>query len=254
MVKPQIALVPAAGLLFWAACRRERWRALLGFAAAMAGQLALAEYLLPGWLAHFAAALRRRRATNPDHWLPELVAGSPVLGAAFVAGPLLAALAYLWCRHRAAPIASAGLLRTAALGFAVGLTVVPDVALYNRALLLMPILALAAAGPGTSAVRRATSRFAALLLVGPVAVMGTAAWLRWLMPGVEPNPLPLLMVDAIHSGMPVLLLPAFLALALDRGNPPEVPGGRAVPHNVGHRAGEWAVAPHRLAVPASEAP
>jgi len=216
MIKPQAAAVPAVGLLFWAAWRRERWPLAAGFVAVMAIQLAVAACLLPGWPSQLLAELRRYSAGNVGlYWLPALVAGSTIAGLALVATPVLALLAWCWWRQREAPADSPALLHTAALSFAAGTALLPaDSSLYNKVLLLVPLVTLAAAGLGTGLVGRITAQLVMAMVAVPVLALAVPAWLEWLHLGVEAAPLIAGPVGRLLAAAPTVLLPLPLIPAL----------------------------------------
>ncbi len=137
MIKPQSALIPAACLLFWALWQRDRRPMLLSFAAVMAAQLALAEWLVPGWIFEFIAANARYREYNTiGFWLPGQLLGSDPLGAVLIAAPLVALLAWGWWRVRALPLSAAPAVRVVALTFVAGVILMPDISYYNKIFLL----------------------------------------------------------------------------------------------------------------------
>lgn len=217
MIKPQAAAVPAAGLLFWSVWRRERWGLPAGFILTMTAQLGFSEYLLPGWMAQFQqAAARYREFNSMGFWLPGLLLRSDVAGAILVAGPLLALLAWVWWRARAAAAGSPAVLRAAALGFGVGVVVMPDIVFYNKTLLLVPLLTLFAAGWGHGALRRATACFAALAVAAPVVVMGVIEWMRWLALGLGWTPALFDVSQSLYKGLPLFVLPAMVTVCIER--------------------------------------
>ncbi len=218
-IKPQLALIPMAGLLFWALWRRERWPLLGSCAVALLAQCAFAAWRVPGWMSGFLAAVGRRHATIPELWLPGMLAGGNALLGWLLAGTLLGLLAFCWWRFRPEEAGSRAVLHAAALGFAVSLVVVPDVAHYNRVLLLPALGTLAVEGMGRSPLRRATARLAGLAVGLPVVLIGVVAWLRWLGLGT-PYLRPLvLLADPAQVVLPVLVLPALLALCFERQIP-----------------------------------
>jgi hypothetical protein len=216
LIKPQTAALPAAGLLFWALWGRERWPLLRSFALAAGAQLVFSEWLLPGWLWHFQDALARYREFNEIFWLPSMIAGGSVAGGIVVTGALVTCLAWLWWQQRHQPAESVSFLRVAALGFAMTVAVVPDVALYNRTFLLIPLLTLAVAGLGHTRWRRVTTRFVACLVGASFVIVGTAAWLQRLLPDAARFLVPLDVVDRINIGLPLFLLPAMVATCFDK--------------------------------------
>jgi hypothetical protein len=170
MIKPQSALIPAACLLFWSLWRRERHPLVATFAVVMAAQLALAEWLVPGWVPEFLAANARYREYNTiGFWLPGQLLGSDLLGAALIAAPLAALLAWGWWRARALPLASSPAINLVALTFVSGVILMPDISYYNKVLLL-PAVALAVMVSHQGVARlRVTSRLVSLNLWAPVA-------------------------------------------------------------------------------------
>src|SRR5436190_5334927 len=141
LIKPQGAAIPVAAMLFWALWRRDRWPLLGAFGATVAAQLALAEYLLPGWIPEFAAATARYQRFNTiSLWLPGQILGSVVVGAMLIAGPLAVLVALLWWRHRLDDAALPILVRVMALTFAASVVLMPDISFYNKTFLLPTIL------------------------------------------------------------------------------------------------------------------
>jgi hypothetical protein len=218
-IKPQLALIPMAELLFWALWRRERWPLLGSCAAALLAQCAFAAWRVPGWMGGFLAAAGRRHATIPEFWLPGMLAGGNAVLGWLLAGTLLGLLAFCWWRFRLEEAGSRAVLHAAALGFAVSLVVVPDVAHYNRVLLLPALVTLAVEGRGRSPLRRATARLAGLAVGTPVVLIGVVAWLRWLGFGA-PYLRPLVFIaDPAQVILPVLVLPALLTCCFERPLP-----------------------------------
>lgn len=56
--KPHVTVLPLVLLLIWALLKRERWRFYLGFALSGLAMWLITEFLQPGWLLDFWAALR----------------------------------------------------------------------------------------------------------------------------------------------------------------------------------------------------
>lgn len=218
-IKPQLALIPMAGLLFWALWRRERWPLLGSWAAVVLAECAFSQWRVPAWVGGFLAAAGRRHATIPEFWLPGMLAGGNAVLGWLLTGTLLGLLAFCWWRLRGEEAGSRAVLHAAALGFAVSLVVVPDVAHYNRVLLLPALVTLAVEGKGSSPLRRATTRLAGLAVGTPVVLMGVAAWLRWLGLGtLYLQPL-VFIADPAQIILPVLVLPALLTLSFERQLP-----------------------------------
>jgi hypothetical protein len=212
MIKPQTAALPAAGLLFWSVWRRERWPVVWGFGAAMLVQYVLSQELLRGWLGQFLEASRRYQELNEiGYWLPLMVTLRQMPLAVGFAAALLAMLGWLWWRHRAEDVTSPGVLRVAAMGFAVGVVVMPDISFYNKSLLLVPLLTLAAAGVGRGVLRRASARVAWLTVLAPAAALAALGPFA-LAGGGDALQAGVMGAGYVYIALPVLLLPALLTL------------------------------------------
>jgi len=226
MLKPQLAALPAAGLLFWACCDRRRWALPLSCAAAMAGQLVISLWLLPSWWSEFWQANARYRAFNQSMlWLPQTLGGSRASALAISLALLALAAAAWWsARHEAAT--SPRLAGAAAMSFAVAVALVPDVSFYNRALLVAPVLSVQAAStPGPLA--RAARRFTLGAVAAPVVLMGLLSWASWLRVPLDAGVAQAVLdwAEDAYLLLPVLLLPA---LALQTFGP-RVGGGATWP-------------------------
>lgn len=222
--KPQTAALPGAGLLFWSLWRLQRRPLPVAFAATMLGQLALAEFLLPGWIGHFLRAAGRYRDFNQTmFWLPQAITGSTMLGVALIAAPLLALLGYVWWRDRHEPASSTTWLQGAALTLTVAVALTPDVSLYNRALLVIPALTIIAALTTWRASRvrrspleRTTTMIAYAGLAAPLVAVGSIAWASSLRLGISPAQVQSLLdvAQATYLALPLILLPALAGLVL----------------------------------------
>ena len=210
MIKPQLAVLPAAGLLFWGVWDRRRYPIMGSFAAVMILQLVLAHVLMPNWLGAFFEEVGRYRESNSGlYWLPAMLAGDNTGGALYIAIPLLALLFCAWWRCRHAEASEHIFLANGSLAFAVAVAVLPaDSVLYNKTLLLIPIVYLITAGLG----RRLLGRLVVLLAavsVGMLAfAMGVAGWLG--MTGFEH----LARVASLGSTVGYLVLPIVVAGAV----------------------------------------
>jgi hypothetical protein len=78
-IKPQMALLPLIWFILWAAgAWRSRVRLLLGFGVTIALLVGAGEFLLPGWLSDFFAAMAAYRRYFPTTSLPRLLLGDRV--------------------------------------------------------------------------------------------------------------------------------------------------------------------------------
>lgn len=135
-IKPQLVAPLAAWFFLWAIAKwRARWKLLFGFGSVMAILLLGAEFLLPGWLRMFTAAVRQYHDyTNNQSVLDQLVPWGPA-GKLLAAAAVIAALYFLW-RFRFASFDSRDFARTAAMVMALTVLVVPMYAPYNQVILL----------------------------------------------------------------------------------------------------------------------
>ena len=141
-IKPQLVLLPAAWLLLWTFAdwkRRQNfaWGFLLSVAALVAG----GEYLLPGWIAEFAAAIvayRHYTASSPV--LVEFLGNVGGLALNMIA--LVVTFIVAW-RLKTASAKSSSFTLVTALALAVNVLVDPTTATYNQIFLLPAILLIA---------------------------------------------------------------------------------------------------------------
>ena len=141
-IKPQVAGIFAAWLLFWTAGNwRQRQRLVWTFASSLALLIGGGELVLPGWIARFrVAANAYLRYTGGGKSVLDLVL--PSLLARILTAILVGALAlWLWRMRRAQP-GTAEFRWSLALVASVTLVVIPTYAPYNQ-LLLLPALMLA---------------------------------------------------------------------------------------------------------------
>ncbi len=210
-IKPQVALLPVVGLLWWA-WRQRRAALLRGFGLTMAGLLALSFALHPGWLVENWREIRAypgyTPATTVQEALVEMLprtaqAAAVVFGLALSAG-LLVAWVRLW--HTAArgpgtvPLGAYAL--TLVISQWVGIPTDPG----NFVLLLLPLVLVAAA------LARRLGPWAAAGLLLAVWVGLWALFLATLAPGERgPQQHPILFVP-----LPALLLALGYGLGLHR--------------------------------------
>ncbi len=139
-IKPQLVLPLAAWLLLWSMSDWSRRKNFAwGFIATLALLCAAAEYVLPGWLGRFRAAISayRQYTGGAESVLDVLV--TPGWGRVLAVLALLA-LALVGWRLRRSPSDSAAFKGMLVLTLAVTVTVVPKSAPYNQVLLLPGIL------------------------------------------------------------------------------------------------------------------
>ena len=139
-IKPQLVAPLLICLFIWVIGDwSHRWRLLASFSLAMAFLIGAAEWVLPGWIGKFLAALTAyRQYTGGVSILQTLL--TPVGGMIVTAG-LLLALALLAWRLRPAPAGSPAFNLLFALVLGVTVLVIPTWAPYNQ-LLLLPALIL----------------------------------------------------------------------------------------------------------------
>jgi hypothetical protein len=158
-VKPQLAVLPLAGLLLWSV-RRRRWGLVQGFAVMLAVLLAASTAVQPGWPQSWLAGLRHSPMPTDQYpevgtcWLTVLrtlgLQGWALWGAyALAALPALAAVAWVaWgCRGLPDPTGRVGQeCRSAdavlAAGCLAAFFCAPYARMYDYAILAVPLLAL----------------------------------------------------------------------------------------------------------------
>jgi Glycosyltransferase family 87 len=135
-IKPQMALPLAAWLLLWAFSRlQSRWRFAAAFAITLAVLIVEGEYLLPGWMTKFCAALIVYRQYTGGHSLLDQLA-TPVIGIP-LAALVVAAVATICWHDRDSSAYEDDFRWTTSLVLAATVVIVPTVAPYNQ-LLLFP--------------------------------------------------------------------------------------------------------------------
>jgi hypothetical protein len=138
-IKPQMAILPLAWFLFWAASDLgKRWRLLAGFGITLFALVGTGEILLPGWPIYFLNGLAAYRKYFPTTSLLCLALGR-------VAGGLVSALAILalfvlaW-HNRHKDVASPEFLKILMAALIGEALVLPILTPYNQMLLLLPSL------------------------------------------------------------------------------------------------------------------
>jgi hypothetical protein len=147
-IKPQLALPLAAWLVLWAVSDwRQRWRFVWGLGMTMALLLGASEYVLPGWMGKFRAAVAAYQDYTGGAGSLLDVLMTPTLGKIIAVLAVIAVAAAGWRLRHAAhdSVAFAWML---ALVPAVTTVIVPTFAPYNQVLLLPAVFLLADAGKG----------------------------------------------------------------------------------------------------------
>jgi len=139
-IKPQLVVPLLICLLVWViGDLPNRWRLLASFSLAMACLIGAAQWVLPGWMGKFLAALTAyREYTGGVSILQTLL--TP-LGGLIVTAGLLIALAFMAWRLRRVPAGAPAFSLLLALALAITVLVIPTWAPYNQ-LLLLPALIL----------------------------------------------------------------------------------------------------------------
>jgi hypothetical protein len=139
-IKPQLVVPLLIFLLLWVIGDwPRRWRLLASFSLVMACLVAASQWVLPGWIGKFMAAMAAYRQYTGG--VPVLVTLLTPVGGVIAAAGLLVALAILGWRLRRAPAGSSPFNLVLALVLAVTVVVIPTWAPYNQ-LLLLPALIL----------------------------------------------------------------------------------------------------------------
>ena len=139
-IKPQLVVPLLICLLVWVIGDwPSRWRLLASFSLAMACLIGAGQWVLPGWMGKFLAALTAyRQYTGGVSILQTLL--TP-LGGLIVTAGLLIALAFMAWRLRRLPAGAPAFSLLLALALAITVLVIPTWAPYNQ-LLLLPALIL----------------------------------------------------------------------------------------------------------------
>jgi hypothetical protein len=150
-IKPQLTMLPAAGLALWVGCA---WRARQGVAWGFGGMLALliggSFLLMPGWLGEFRAALSAYQEYTAGRSILDFfsrIVLEPIFPAAIapvtavLALALVGAAGAVWWQARQATPGGPVFARALAATLAITLLIIPTWAPYNQ-LLLIPGAAL----------------------------------------------------------------------------------------------------------------
>ena len=141
-IKPQLVLLMAAWLMLWACGNyRERRRFIWGFGLTMATLFTAAEFVMPGWMGEFVAAMAayRQYTGTPLSILSVLTSSGWGI---FFSALLLLALAVLCWRVRRVPAGDPAFGLACSLILTATLVVIPMTSLYNQILLLPAVLLL----------------------------------------------------------------------------------------------------------------
>src|SRR5271168_1878744 len=138
-IKPQMAVLPLAWFLLWAAsARSRRWPLLAGFAVTLAALIGIGDLILPGWPRYFLEGLVAYRQYFPTTSLLCLALGNWFGGT--VSGIVIVTLLTLAWRTRKADAASTHFMQTLAAFFVTAALVLPLFQPFNQVLLLLPAL------------------------------------------------------------------------------------------------------------------
>jgi hypothetical protein len=184
-IKPQLAWPAVLWLLVWAVSDwRSRRRFVFGFALMMLLLFGGAQFVLPGWLRMFFAAIRQYHQYTQNQSVLAVLFGS-------IAGRILEAVSVLLCalclrNARQEPSTSAAFGRSLALVLALTVVIVPMFAPYNQVLLVPAILVLLRSrisGPPTLPVIQKVRMLTAIFLLWPwIATLILCAAFLWLTP------------------------------------------------------------------------
>jgi hypothetical protein len=187
-IKPQLVWPVVLWLLVWAVSDwRSRRRFVFGFTIMMLLIFGGAQFVLPGWLRMFFAAIREYHQYTQNQSVLAVLFGS-------IAGRILEVMSVLACalclrNARREPASTAAFGRSLALVLALTVVIVPMFAPYNQVLLVPAILALLRAEisgePTLPAIRKARV-IAAILWAWPwIATLGLSAACLWLTPALR---------------------------------------------------------------------
>ncbi len=209
-IKPQMAILPVAWLLFWALSGlRKRWPLVASFTATFGSLAGLAEILLPRWPIYFLEGLAAYRKYFPTTSLLCAVLGN-IAGAVFSAIAILALFAIAW-RNRRCDALSPEFSKTLMAALVADTLVLPLLTPYNQVLLLLPIMMILR---GWAALPKIIRRILASALVWPY-VCSIALLVHHPSPD-SPSALPLL-PSALVLLVPYLVLILFTAELNRRG-------------------------------------
>jgi Glycosyltransferase family 87 len=187
-IKPQLAWPIVLWLLVWTmADFRARKRFLFGFALVMLLLLGGAEWMLPGWLRMFVAAIGEYHRYTQNQSVMVFMFGA-IAGRASELLSILACVAIVW-RLRGESPTTPLFGRSFALMLALTVVIVPMFAPYNQVLLVPAILALVwseLSGRVTLPAVRLARRIGAIFLVWPwIVTLALCAAYLWLTPALR---------------------------------------------------------------------
>jgi hypothetical protein len=137
-IKPQMAALPLAWLLFWGlGDLRKRWPLLAGFGTALGVLVGAGEIVLPGWPHYFLVGLAAYRKYFPTTSLLCLVFGN--IGGGVISTLAIGSIWVFAWKNRGEDAASSEFLCTLATSFIAAALVLPILTPYNQVLLLLPI-------------------------------------------------------------------------------------------------------------------
>jgi hypothetical protein len=184
-IKPQLALPIVAWLILWAVSDvRRRGGFLWGFGVTMVVLLAGSQYLLPGWVGRFLAAVAayRQYTAGPGSLLDVLI--TPVWARMLTVLIVLTLVGVCWPARRE-PANTPVFAAISALVLAVTVVVIPTFGPYNHLLLLPGIFLVVRNGTklwSRSIVTRATCVIAALVFLWPWLAALTLSLCSFILP------------------------------------------------------------------------
>jgi hypothetical protein len=152
-IKPQMAVLPLAWFLFWAASAWvRRWSLLAGFAVTLAALTGLGELILPGWPRYFVDGLIAYRQYVPAYPLLSIALGDR-LGEVF-SGMVIVGLLVLAWRNRQGDADSPRFTQTLSAFFLGATFALPLLTSFNQVLLLLPAMMVVRNWPSLSRLGR----------------------------------------------------------------------------------------------------
>jgi hypothetical protein len=138
-IKPQLVILLVVWLLLWSVAGwRDRQNFFWGFLLGTLLLIGAGEYVLPGWISHFADAVAAYRRYTENR-SPVDALTTPAVSAVLTAALVFVTLALCW-RHRNSPVHSFGFQLVTAFMLLATLLLAPSNAPYNQVLLLPGIL------------------------------------------------------------------------------------------------------------------
>jgi len=196
-MKPQMAILPSAWLMFWAISNwKERKRLFWGFLITLTIVFLMAEYILPGWLTKFLNGAIAYRQYAAGGNLSEFYL--PGFSSVILAGLVLAMIAAACWYMRREPCGSLGFAFAFCAVSAGSVFVVPALSAVFNQVLLLPALLLPLRNWEKMWARDSRSRTALLLFAG-------AALLPWICAIITVLVWAFLPITALHRiwGLPL---------------------------------------------------